>query len=160
LYESPADTVVMTVLRKLLAQACQFTTCDGRAPTVVAVQHAINVAQYPVGGFLEQHRDVMPIERYLTVWDIASNTYHQVPPNHAFTKGKRYVTALMYLNEAYEGGETLFPVSNTTVTPATGKLILFDNLDRRGKELLNSLHCGGMVTQGEKWIAGCCFLVG
>jgi prolyl 4-hydroxylase len=69
--------------------------------------------------------------------------------------GQRLVTALAYLNEVIDGGETSFPRLDVTIEPRPGRLVLFHNVaDRTLRDLTRhpaSLHGGDPVRRGEKW---------
>ena len=39
--------------------------------------------------------------------------------------GKRFLIMMVYLNDDFEGGETVFPVLGDTITPKKGRLLLF-----------------------------------
>jgi predicted 2-oxoglutarate/Fe(II)-dependent dioxygenase YbiX len=65
--------------------------------------------------------------------------------------GDRVVTFLLYLNDAYEGGETHFLRPDVRYKGRTGDALFFANL-RDGKPDATSLHAGTAVTQGEKWL--------
>lgn len=67
--------------------------------------------------------------------------------------GQRVATVIMYLNTPEEGGETIFPRANLSVTPKKGAAILFYNVTENGEEDPNSFHGGAPVLKGEKWIA-------
>jgi prolyl 4-hydroxylase len=58
----------------------------------------------------------------------------------------RVKTAMIYLNDSFEGGETYFPKLENKIVPEVGKLIIWDN-DR------DSLHAGLPVQYGIKYIA-------
>lgn len=66
---------------------------------------------------------------------------------------QRALTAILYLNEGYQGGETVFPLLGITISPATGDLLVFDNVDMRGMPEPASRHAGLPVKAGNKWIA-------
>ncbi len=66
--------------------------------------------------------------------------------------GQRLITALGYLNDVPEGGETEFPKLKMSIPPETGKLLVFHNCEAgtiRKHPL--SLHAGCPVVKGEKW---------
>ena len=65
----------------------------------------------------------------------------------------RQKTALVYLNNGFRGGETVFPKLNRTIKPEIGKLVIWDNIDENGKEDPMSLHTGLPVEVGTKYIA-------
>jgi len=66
---------------------------------------------------------------------------------------KRAKTALIYLNDGFSGGETIFPNINRTINPETGKLIIWDNINSDGENDIESLHAGLPVEFGTKYIA-------
>jgi len=59
-------------------------------------------------------------------------------------------TALVFLNDVEEGGNTAFPKIGLDVPPTKGTLITWRNMDGR-KILDESLHAGTPVVRGEKW---------
>ena len=66
--------------------------------------------------------------------------------------GQRVVTALAYLNDVIEGGETVFPKIDKSVSPERGKIVIF-HLCKKGTYEPNpdSLHGAMPVIKGEKW---------
>lgn len=66
---------------------------------------------------------------------------------------RRIATALIYLNDAYEGGETHFPELGITVCGAVGDLLIFHNLTADKQPDPRMTHAGLPVTRGEKWLA-------
>ena len=68
-------------------------------------------------------------------------------------EGPRYLTVLFYLNDNFEGGETIFPKINKLVKPEKGKAVIFQNVDNNGIIITQALHGGEPVKNGEKWIA-------
>lgn len=69
------------------------------------------------------------------------------PPVHSVD---RCATALLYLNDGFEGGATTFPNLNITVWPRQGDILYFE-YDEETYDLL--LHAGEPVIKGEKRIA-------
>lgn len=63
---------------------------------------------------------------------------------------QRVLTFLVYLNEAFEGGETLFIRSGMKVRGRTGDAILFRNVGVGGRPDPMAVHAGLPVTRGEK----------
>ena len=74
---------------------------------------------------------------------------------HAFApvEKRRVATALLYLNDAYEGGETNFPELGVTVRGQLGDLLIFHNLDSDSMPDMRMIHAGLPITSGEKWLA-------
>lgn len=70
------------------------------------------------------------------------------------SRGQRTHTALLYLNEGFAGGETVFPRLSLKVRPRQGAILTFENCVS-GTTLRHekSLHAGAPVLDGEKWAA-------
>jgi prolyl 4-hydroxylase len=61
---------------------------------------------------------------------------------------------IIYLNEEYDGGVTVFPRIRRRVKPELGKAVLFQNLTEDGKSWdRNALHQAESVASGEKWLS-------
>ena len=69
------------------------------------------------------------------------------------TRNQRIKTVLLYLNDAFAGGETTFPAHGVTVTPQGGDALLFTNTLADGRPDPRSVHAGLPVRQGVKWLA-------
>ncbi len=67
-------------------------------------------------------------------------------------RGQRIVTFLIYLNEAFEGGETDFPRLGLRHKGDAGDALYFGNLDAAGAPDPRTLHAGLPPTRGEKWL--------
>jgi len=67
-------------------------------------------------------------------------------------RGQRLVTALIYLNDNFDGGETDFPRLNWRFKGAAGDALIFWNVASSGALEKASLHAGLPPTRGEKWI--------
>ena len=74
---------------------------------------------------------------------------------HAFgpVRERRIATALLYLNDDYDGGETEFPQLGFKVQAGTGDLLIFHNLTADKLPDPRMMHAGLPVTRGEKWVA-------
>lgn len=107
--------------------------------TLVDQQEQLQVVKYNKGGFFNPHYDACQgDENFCKRMNIS---------------GPRYITVLIYLNDDYEGGETVFPKINKVVKPEKGKAIVFYNTDKNsGHVLQKSLHGGNPVLSGNKWI--------
>jgi prolyl 4-hydroxylase len=91
---------------------------------------------------------------HLDTFDPEVNEYRPYLENG----GQRISTAICYLNNVEEGGETIFPNLSKTVKPEKGKIIVFDNCYKNSdKPHLDSLHGGLPVLRGEKWIVNLWF---
>ena len=69
------------------------------------------------------------------------------------TDNQRIVTFLLYLNEGYSGGETLFLHNGLRVAGRRGDGLMFRNADDRGRPDPTATHAGCPVTAGEKMLA-------
>ena len=66
--------------------------------------------------------------------------------------GQRIITFLIYLNEEYEGGETVFTEFGLSYKGSTGDGMYFVNALPDGSSDLRSKHAGSPTLTGEKWI--------
>ena len=67
-------------------------------------------------------------------------------------RGHRVATFLIYLNDGYQGGETVFPRIGVSHAGQRGEGLLFVNTLPDGQPDLRTLHSGEPPTQGEKWV--------
>jgi prolyl 4-hydroxylase len=77
-------------------------------------------------------------------------------PHFDFVKGaenRRLMTALIYLNDDYEGGETAFVRTGIKVKGKTGDVVLFRNEGSGDGPNPNSEHAGLPITKGIKYLA-------
>lgn len=77
------------------------------------------------------------------------NHYDYIPG----AANQRIMTALLYLNEDYTGGETAFPRIDLKVKGGRGDVLLFRNSQPDGRREQNSEHAGTPVISGVKHIA-------
>lgn len=93
----------------------------------------------------------LPGQSYLPHYDFFDPDF----PAHAPSlkqSGQRPKTALVYLNDEYQGGETRFHELELLIKGARGDLLIFDNVTDDGQPDKRSLHSGESPTAGEKWI--------
>jgi prolyl 4-hydroxylase len=113
-------------------------------PAVVALNRriaAVSNSQYEAG-------EALALLRY--------SPGQEYRPHFDFVRGaanRRLLTALIYLNDDYEGGETRFVQTGLTVKGATGDVILFRNDGRDSGPNPLSEHAGMPVTNGVKYLA-------
>lgn len=69
------------------------------------------------------------------------------------TSNQRIRTMLIYLNDAFTGGETHFPAVGVVVTPKAGDAVAFDSILPDGSVDPASRHAGLPVIKGSKWLA-------
>lgn len=66
--------------------------------------------------------------------------------------GQRTWTAMVYLNDVVEGGETWFPQAGIRVAPKRGLLLMWNNMRPDGSPNLLTVHEGMPVVRGKKYI--------
>jgi len=81
----------------------------------------------------------------------------QYKPHHDGTGADnvtvREQTALIWLNEQFEGGETDFPMIKVRVRGSVGDMLVFRNVTDKGEIDQRMIHAGLPVTEGVKWMA-------
>jgi prolyl 4-hydroxylase len=66
--------------------------------------------------------------------------------------GQRCWTAMIYLSDVEDGGETHFPQCGFMVPPRQGMILVWNNLDEAGAPNRLSLHAARPVTAGTKYV--------
>ena len=66
--------------------------------------------------------------------------------------GQRSYTAMVFLNEVEEGGNTDFPKLGLSITPKPGVLLAWNNATAQGLPNECTLHAGTPVVKGQKYI--------
>jgi hypothetical protein len=103
------------------------------------------------------HMEAATVLHY-AVGQTIGNHYDFVDPSHPRYDeeiqrfGNRVVTFLVYLNDSYEGGETVFPKLELRHTGRRGEGLFFVNTLDDGQPNLRTLHSGRPPTRGEKWV--------
>ncbi|MDB5691862.1 MAG: hypothetical protein JWO81_925 [Alphaproteobacteria bacterium] len=95
--------------------------------------------RYSVGQQFKEHHDFF----------YASEPYW---PEQERQGGQRTWTAMIFLNEPEAGGQTAFTKAGVRVTPRTGNLLAWNNLDEYGEPNIYSLHTGMPVEGGVKYV--------
>eukprot|EP00960_Hanusia_phi_P038357 753396-Hanusia_phi.AAC.2 len=81
------------------------------------------------------------------------------PPESFEQGGNRYITVIVYLEAALEGGETYFPELGLKLTAAPGDALMFYNLKEHCSGTdpdcveKKTLHAALPPVRGEKWVA-------
>lgn len=148
---------------------------DLMAPSSVADPRTGRLIPHPIrtssGAVIGPTRETLPIQAILRRIAAATNTrvtqgeplnvLHYAPgqeyrehldalPHEA---NQRIVTALIYLNTDYVGGETRFPQQRLVIQGGGGDMIAFDNALPGGAPDPRSRHAGAPVSRGAKWLA-------
>jgi len=101
------------------------------------------------------HLDIRNMERPQLTRYIKGECFklhHDCIPNES---NQREYTVILYLNEVEEtdGGKTVFPMCDISITPKMGRLIWFRNCDLDGNRIRRAYHIGGeILTDTVKYI--------
>ena len=97
----------------------------------------LQLQKYPKGGYYKEH------------FDAKSEDHFQ--KDESFSQRKYSI--IIYLNDDFIGGETIFPKKNISVKPLQGRLLLFSNLLNETNYIHPfSSHLSNKIVKGEKWI--------
>jgi prolyl 4-hydroxylase len=122
--------VVQFLVQARMALTCGMPVLNCEAPMVL---------HYDVGEQITPHFDFI---------DVRAPDYEQ----QIREQGQRMVTFLLYLNDAYDGGETTFPELGIVHRGTGGDGLYFINAHADGAPDRSMLHTGSPPTAGEKWI--------
>ena len=112
------------------------------------VVRAINLRIAAASGTPIEHGEPLAVLRYRP-----GQQYRPHLDTIAGEANQRVTTVLVYLNEGYRGGETVFPHLPLTIVPRGGDAIVFHNTISDGRPDARSRHAGLPVEQGAKWLA-------
>ncbi|GAB4517806.1 MAG: hypothetical protein Kow00133_02440 [Amphiplicatus sp.] len=98
----------------------------------------MGVLRYRPGQEYRPHHDYLPAD---------DNDYSEVR-----RAGQRTHTLLVYLNDSFAGGETVFPRLGISFRGRAGDALYFQNTDEYGVPIEDSQHAGAVVSTGEKWM--------
>lgn len=119
---------VLTLYEKIAAAAgAPVDTCE-----------LIGVLRYRPGDEYRPHHDYLQED---------AADYSQVR-----RAGQRIKTALILLNDEFNGGATTFPKRGLRLRGGPGDALVFENARADGAPIEESLHAGEPVTAGEKWM--------
>ena len=138
--DSASGRVIIDPVRRSAAAAFPFVL---EAPAV----HAINRRIARATATLAEQGEPLQILRYRP-----GEEYRPHYDALARTQNQRVLTFLIYLNEDYDGGETLFLTSGLKVRGRTGDAISFRNVTDSGASDPGSRHAGLTVTHGQKFL--------
>ncbi|HEV2817389.1 MAG TPA: 2OG-Fe(II) oxygenase [Allosphingosinicella sp.] len=97
------------------------------------------VMHYAVGQEFRPHHDFLDPEEKGHAADLAR-------------RGQRIGTFLIYLNDDFDGGETIFPRAGLSHRGRAGDALFFANVTPDGRPDPLTVHAGLPPTSGEKWI--------
>jgi prolyl 4-hydroxylase len=122
--------VVQFLVQIRMSRACRYPMQHFELPMVL---------HYDVGQQITPHFDFI---------DAQADDYAQ----QIKEQGQRMITFLLYLNDAYEGGETTFPELGIVHRGTAGHGLYFINAKPDLSPDRRMLHTGSPPTSGEKWI--------
>ncbi|MEO6367973.1 MAG: 2OG-Fe(II) oxygenase [Steroidobacteraceae bacterium] len=130
MYDYATLDVVQILVQARMALACGYRIQHFEQPTIL---------HYNVGEQITPHFDFI---------DAKARDYAQ----QIEERGQRMITFLLYLNDAYEGGETTFPELGLVHRGRPGDGLYFINAHPDLSPDRRMLHTGSPPTAGEKWV--------
>lgn len=110
--------------------------------------HALNRRLAAASGTAVEQGEPLQVLRYFPAQQYRSHS--DALPN---TDNQRILTALVYLNEDFSGGETSFPAASLHLRGKVGDALIFRNTNPNGQADPRATHAGLPVTLGSKWLA-------
>jgi prolyl 4-hydroxylase len=95
--------------------------------------------RYPPGQYFKSHTD----------WFQSNGRGWQHEKDNG---GQRAFTAMVYLNDVHDGGETDFPRLDIAVAPRAGTLLAWNNADPEGVPNPLVVHAGNPLGSGVKYV--------
>ena len=129
-FQLPQMDVVLEVIRARIAAATRLP---------VPIYEPLQVLHYAVGEQFRPHHDFLDPD--------APGFAEQLK-----LYGQRIATVLVYLNDEYVGGQTIFPKIGISYRGNRGDALFFTNVDRSGRGDPLTMHAGTPPTSGEKWV--------
>ena len=117
-----------------------------------------------IGDHYHEHQhslaESLQVVRYRKEEEYKAHHDFTYPPAFHLHQPTRFATILFYLNDDFEGGQTVFPRAlnaqfhdGITVEPKKGKAVLFYNMLPDGNMDELSMHASKPVESGEKFLA-------
>lgn len=108
-------------------------------------------------GFDRSHAEMLQGQRYTEGQEFKPHIdwFQHDSPGWALEQGyggQRAFTAMAYLNDVTDGGETDFPRLDLAVAPRRGMLLVWNNADRDGVPNPFTIHAGNPVHSGTKYV--------
>jgi prolyl 4-hydroxylase len=128
-----------------------FTILSLDLPTLLIRERIANTLGVPI-----EHLERVSVFRYLPGQQFASHVDYLSPSPQLNAEiaeiGQRPLTFLVYLNDAFEGGETHFLDIDKRFRGGAGDALFWRNTDEEGAPDLLTTHAGVAPTSGEKWL--------
>lgn len=125
-----SDTASIGPLREDLAIRAINLRIAALSGSSVFAGESLTILRYRVNQQFRLHSDILPS-----------------------SSNQRAKTVIIYLNDDFTGGETVFPNIGISISPKTGDAIIFSNLSPDGRTDRYSNHAGLPVLNGSKWVA-------
>lgn len=120
-----------SIIKKVKKKIAKSFGLDGKGMEKMQLQ------KYPEGGYYKEH------------FDAKSEDHYQKDKSFS----QRKYSIIIYLNDDFIGGETVFPKKNISVKPLQGRLLLFSNMLNETNHVHPfSSHLSNKIVKGEKWI--------
>ena len=132
------------------SQSCNLDRADPLVVGVEAKLHDLLGISAPLGEAIQGQRYATG-QQFKPHYDFFFTDEEYWPAMYA-CGGQRTWTAMAFLNEPESGGETNFPEAGIKITPRTGNLLVWNNLNADGEPNSYSIHQGMPVTAGSKYI--------
>jgi prolyl 4-hydroxylase len=126
---------------------------DPRDPFIRMLERRIDALL----GFDPANGETLQGQRYDTGQEFKPHTDWFVTDSAAWEQERdhgrqRSFTAMAYLNDVAEGGETDFPNLGIAVAPRAGTLLIWNNADEEGVPSSWVVHAGNPVMRGKKYV--------
>lgn len=112
--------------------------------------HALNRRIAAASGTRPEQGEPLQILRYAPGQEYRMHS-DALPPGPGLNQ--RILTFLVYLNDDYDGGATLFEATGLALRPRAGDAVLFRNTLEDGRIHPHMRHAGQPVTRGTKYLA-------
>jgi prolyl 4-hydroxylase len=108
-------------------------------------------------GIDRSHGETLQGQRYTAGQEFRPHNDWFAPASPAWATehprgGQRAFTAMVYLNDVADGGETEFSRLDIAVSPRAGTLLVWNNADENGVPNPWTVHAGKRFPQGAKYI--------
>lgn len=108
-------------------------------------------------GFERSHAETLQGQRYMQGQEFKPHIDWFPQSSEAWAMerdngGQRAFTAMVYLNDVTQGGETDFPRLDLAVAPRQGVMLVWNNADRDGIPNPFTVHAGNPVGSGAKYV--------
>lgn len=108
-------------------------------------------------GVMEEFGETLQGQRYAIGQQFKPHQdyFHTTEPYwkaEALTGGQRTWTAMVFLNDVEEGGQTEFTDLGVSVEPRAGTLLIWNNIGKDGEPNALTIHAGRPVVRGTKYI--------